>query len=526
MSTVLAPPRATVQRVAATVLPAGQVPELYTVSEEEGRQVIRLNMHQGQAACYYSTARHTFMVAGTQSGKTSFGPWYLHSRITGVDAPDLGFHLPGLGAGTYLAVTATFDLFKLKMLPEMLTVYEHVLKIGRYWAGDRVLELKEPPPVEADGSGGYANWEEGQFLGQRSDDPRMWARMILRSAEAQGGLESATANFAWLDECGQPSFTLYAWEAILRRLSIRRGGTFGSTTPYMSGGWLKSEIIDPAREGDPEIKVIRVPSLANPQFPREEYESRRRKMHPLRFAMMYEGKLVRMAGLIYPDLNVEACTIDRARRRIKIDYYNWTLVGGIDFGWHHPFAAVLLAMSPGGVVYLMESYRASETLLDDHAQHLLGWERALGPDFRIAWYADPSGKTQIEELKVKGLFIEPANNDVLAGIDQVTELVRSAGRFWLYGPHPEFAEESDNYVWQTQEDQHLDKPKKTEDDLMDAWRYAVMGLAAYVRPAGRGSGTGAKGGAVGAVTGARERAMAATRRTGTSGDIRRRVLGR
>lgn len=520
------PPLAALPASVVRVDPTAAPRELYEVYEtESGGDGVRLHLHEGQVRAFYSRARFTAMVAGTQSGKTSYGPWHLWSRITGVDAPELGFHLDPLGPGTYLAVTATYDLFKLKMLPEMLSVFEHVLKVGRYWAGDKVLELKEPPPAEP-GGGGYADWAGGEFRAARSDDPRAWGRIILRSAEAQGGLESATANMAWLDECGQPSFTLYAWEAVLRRLSLRRGPVFMSTTPYMSGGWLKTEIVDPARNGDPDIKMVRVPSLVNPQFPREEYEDRKKKMHPLRFAMMYEGKLVRMAGLIYPDFNAETMTLSPAEFRLTIDAYNWTVVGGIDFGWHHPFAAILLARSPSGVVYVLKTRRVSECLLADHAAELLSWEHELGEDFRIAWYADPSGKTQIEELKALGLFIEPANNDVMAGIDQVTEIVRSPGRFWLYGPHPDFVEESDGYVWETREDVHLDKPKKILDDLMDAWRYGIMGLMSYVRPAGRGSGRETAAQGTGTVQNVRERARAATSRTGSATDIRRRVMGR
>jgi len=40
-------------------------------------------------------------------------------------------------------VTATFDLFKLKMLPAIREVFEDVLGIACYWSGDQVLELCE-----------------------------------------------------------------------------------------------------------------------------------------------------------------------------------------------------------------------------------------------------------------------------------------------------------------------------------------------------------------------------------------------
>ena len=66
-------------------------------------------------------------------------------------------------------------------------------------------------------------------------------RIVLRSANAEGGLESLTGKAAVLDECGQDDFTLEAWEAIQRRLSLSRGRVLGGTTPY-NLGWLKTQI--------------------------------------------------------------------------------------------------------------------------------------------------------------------------------------------------------------------------------------------------------------------------------------------
>lgn len=41
--------------------------------DEDGQ--IQLDFHPGQARAWLSKARFVFMLAGTQGGKTSFGPW-------------------------------------------------------------------------------------------------------------------------------------------------------------------------------------------------------------------------------------------------------------------------------------------------------------------------------------------------------------------------------------------------------------------------------------------------------------------
>src|SRR5207245_1251149 len=134
----------------------------------------------------------TFVFAGTQGGKTSFGPWWLWREIQ--ETARSG------ELNDYIAATASYDLFKLKFLPALRETFEHVLRIGRYWSGDRIIELADP--------------ESGKFLASRSDD-RMYGRIILRSAAGGGGMESLTGKAALLDECGQDEFTLETWEAIL-----------------------------------------------------------------------------------------------------------------------------------------------------------------------------------------------------------------------------------------------------------------------------------------------------------------------
>ena len=98
-----------------------------------------------------------------------------------------------------LAVTSTRTCYsRSKMLPSLRHVFEDVTGDGRYWPAGRVIEIKDPVT--------------GKFWARRADD-RMYARIILRSADTGGGLESSTAKAAWLDEAGMGL-----------RFTARRGG--------------------------------------------------------------------------------------------------------------------------------------------------------------------------------------------------------------------------------------------------------------------------------------------------------------
>jgi len=60
--------------------------------------------HLGQAWTMDSARRITAMLAGSQGGKTGLGPWWLWQEIQ------------RKRGGRLFAVTASYDLFKLKML--------------------------------------------------------------------------------------------------------------------------------------------------------------------------------------------------------------------------------------------------------------------------------------------------------------------------------------------------------------------------------------------------------------------------
>ena len=291
---------------------------------------LRLRFHEGQMRAWKSKKRFVFMLAGTQGGKTSFCPHWLHREIAEVRDE-------GQGVGDFLAVASTFDQFKLKMLPEMREVFEHILRIGRYWAGERVIELAEG--LESG----------GRFLAEHQDD-RMYGRIILRSAEATAGLEAATARAACLDEVGQPEFTLGAWEAVLRRLALYQGRVLGTTTVY-GLGWLKLEVYDRWKAGDANFDIIQFDSTANPLFPAEEFERARASMPPWKFNMLYRGLFDKPAGMVYDCFDEAACVIDR----FPIPE-SWLWYVGHDFGSVNP-AAVIFAQDPStGLFYLVHEY--------------------------------------------------------------------------------------------------------------------------------------------------------------------------
>jgi hypothetical protein len=274
--------------------------------EDSQEATVRINPHAGQSEAWRSKARFVVVLAGTQAGKTTFGPVWLHREIYGTD------NYEGKGRGDYLAVTSNFGLFSLKMLPEMVAFFCVALGVGRYWGTTKVIELREH--------------EGADFWAKKASDP-MWGRIILRSAISKSGLEASSAKAVWMDEAGQDEFTLSSWESIRSRVSIGKGRILITTTLY-NHGYLKTQIYDRWEEGDEDFEVIQFPSYLNPSFPKDEYDEREATMQPWRFLMRYAGKYTKMPNLIFSSFE-ESMVVDDFVTPPPPD---WRRVVGLDFG--------------------------------------------------------------------------------------------------------------------------------------------------------------------------------------------------
>ncbi len=354
----------------------------YHVTADGG---LSLDFHPGQWEAWDSMCRFIFVTAGTQGGKTSWGPFWLHREIY---HPDMG-----RGAGDYLAVTGSYDLFKLKMLPALRELFEHVTRQGRYWSGDKVIELRNP--------------ETGEFEAKRSED-KMWGRIILRSAESGSGLESSTASAAWLDECGMDSFTAETWRAIRRRLSLTRGRVLGTTTLYVLYNWL-SQLYEEWKNGREDIAFINFPSFMNPSFPMEEYEQASREMPEHVVNMQYRGLYDKPPGMIYDCFDSDLCVIPPFAVPDS-----WPSYGGMDYGGVNTACCRLRFDPETKVYYLTHEYHQGGRTAKEHARDLKAWRCAM-------WRGGAKSEDQWrEEFRAAGLPVaEPAVSDLWLGINRV-----------------------------------------------------------------------------------------------------------
>jgi hypothetical protein len=317
-------------------------PEPHDLIEfKDGGMSVRF--HPGQQRAWDETKRIVAIIAGAQSGKTSFGPaWLLRE-------------MQRKGPGDYMVVTPTSILADRKVLPSFQRLFEKKLKLGTY-VNHKKKFIFSPAGAR-------------NLFGRDPDEETV---VFFGHAGNPESLESATAKAAWLDEAGQRGFRLASWEAIQRRVAYHQGRILISTTPY-DLGWLKQKVHDPwveAGKEHPYIQVIRFDSTENPGFSAEEFERARNTLPPWKFDLFFRGQFCRPAGLIYDSfdavtMKIRPCAIpDRWHRYMGLDF------GGINT------AAVFLAEDPDTKkLYVYREYHPRKTLTaKDHVAALLKGE--------------------------------------------------------------------------------------------------------------------------------------------------------
>ncbi len=377
---------------------SGRWPDRH-VPDEDGNPV---PFHQAQEIAYDAQERIVALIAGSQGGKTGFGPQKLWQWIQRD------------GGGDWYAITSTYDLFKLKMLPSLIHFFVEQLGIARYWAGDRVLEMRDP--------------STGLFWASRAAEP-MWGRIILRSADSKGGIEAGTAKGAWLDEAGQEKFDLKAWQATRRRLAISQGPILLTSTLY-EFGWVDDKIIDRAKKGgntwlvdtgrgeievtenpDSDVTLIQFDSTVNPVFPPEEMAEAEAEMPDSEFQAFYRGRRVSSELMVYDCFDKELNTTPPFA--IPED---WPRYLGIDPGGAN-LAAIMLAERPTDLtLFAYREYLAGGRTTEEHAKKLLSGE----PGFLKAYIGAKGEGQWRRDFRGHGLAgLPPGISDFDVGVSRV-----------------------------------------------------------------------------------------------------------
>jgi phage terminase large subunit-like protein len=286
-------------------------------------------------------------------------------------------------------------------------------------------------------------------------------------ASGREKFQGESLDWAWADEeCPIDIYT-----ELLTRTNVGNGPVWMTFTPLLGVSEVVRRFLH-ERSPDRQVVTMTIDDVAHyaedekqriiASYPEHEKEAR------------VKGIPVLGSGRIFP---VEEERIAIEHRDIPS---HWPRIGGMDFGWDHPFAAVELAWDRDtDTVYVTKAYRLKEATPVIHAGALRAW----GKELRWAWPRDGrretlegAGIALAEQYKEQGLNMlhdhaqfEDGSVSVEAGLIKMLTMMQS-GRFKVFKHLNDWWEEFRLYHRKD------GKVVKEGDDLMAATRYAIMML--------------------------------------------------
>lgn len=304
-------------------------------------------------------------------------------------------------------------------------------------------------------------------------------KISARSLDDVNRARGPGLDFAWIDEARDVSQA--AWKTMVPALVDKKGQAIVTTTP--SGfDWVYESFWKPAEEQVPGFWACKYKTSENPFIDAEEIEAAKREMDPLFYQQEFEAEFVSFTGAIYGDvLARQVLEVDEAVRRFIPEWPrilpSRPVLVGIDPGADHPFAGVVLVATEKGLVAVGE-YLARDSAAIRHANGLKAMLHRAGVSGADTWAIDRSQKQMAIELAQHGIYATNAENDVVAGIQRVKSWLYANRLFIVRSRCPKLVQQMFSYRWAENTDGQgqakRERVVKTNDDLPDALRYAVM----------------------------------------------------
>lgn len=304
------------------------------------------------------------------------------------------------------------------------------------------------------------------------------SEVVFRSGDNPDRLRGVGLDWLWLDEAS--FMNREVWEVVYPALTDKGGVAWITTTPQ-GYDWVYEQFYKPGMEGDKDFATWRYATEDNPYIDKLLIEKAKQDLSEAMFRQEYLASFEKFEGLIYPDF-------EEGKHCINIPEANKqdTFFIGVDVGWNHPTAMLLMKEDMEHNLYVVDEERKSQLTAIEISNHLSAMlvRNGLKRDDVSSYIIDPaskgtqqtSGMSMFSQLEEEGWGFVPGNNDVMAGINRVTRLFRE-NKLFIGRNCVMLKEELMNYHWRKwKEDADNDraKPFKLRDDLVDVLRYVVM----------------------------------------------------
>nr|DAZ16856.1 MAG TPA: large terminase [Caudoviricetes sp.] len=283
-----------------------------------------------------------------------------------------------------------------------------------------------------------------------------------------GRIRGMTAWGAYINEASVANEAVF--DEIKSRCSGDGARLLMDTNPDRPDHWLKRDYIDRA---DGKTIVEYSWKLDDNTFLTDRYRDSIKASTPS--GMFYDrainGAWTSADGMVYPDFDQKIHYIPFSQ--VPLDkIVRWFV--GVDFGWEHYGAFVLIGKAEDGRYYLVQEWAAQHQHIDRWVEIARSIKAQRGD---IHFYCDGARPDYVQELRKAGIQAIYARKDVVAGISEVASLYKQRRLFIVQENAPRFAQEIYGYVWKP----GADEPVKTNDDVQDAVRYAIYSDLLYGR---------------------------------------------
>lgn len=280
---------------------------------------------------------------------------------------------------------------------------------------------------------------------------------------AESVIRGMTIKRSYCDE-----MTLMAEEFVsmlMSRHSVDDAWMGGTTNPDGPRHFLKRDYIDRASEMGHRIFHFGLEDN-RAHLPEGYIEALDRQYTGMWNDRFIKGLWTMADGVIYDMFDPALHVVDRLPEMQQL------LAIGLDDGFNHPAAGILLGLGVDNRLYAMAEFAPGPGTPADRARLLRRFENEHGdPDFH---FVDPSAAQLKEQLNREGFRgVANASNNHKLGIGMVASLL-STQQLLIHSSCTNLLNEIPGYVWDSKAaERGEDKPIKEHDDFCDALRYAV-----------------------------------------------------
>ena len=280
------------------------------------------------------------------------------------------------------------------------------------------------------------------------------------SSRGIGAIRGMTAFGAYINEASLATEGVF--QEIIQRCSKEGARIICDTNPDNPQHWLKTEYID---NKDPKARIKSFHfTLEDNTFLSKDYVEALKAATPS--GMFYDrailGLWVTGDGVVYKDFDKSRMVIPDSEVPDNLVYYV-----GVDWGYEHNNAIVVLGEAPDGTIYLVENIVGKEQPISHWVKTGKRIQRKYGRN--INFWVDSARPDNLNAFRSAHLNAKNADKSIMAGVEYLAEQIKLDKFRVAKSASKPFLNEVYQYVW----DEKTGMPKKEFDDDMDAIRYAV-----------------------------------------------------